>query len=107
MCGACGPLFSHFFVIDPGVQFFYDLVHSYQVAIGSKFLFEDSIKATNDSDNSPTVLKPIKTVQPFSSTPKLESCMSDWVNMRRSPLTLAGNAFFQAAPESKPYAWPR
>ena len=57
--------------------------------------------------NSPMSLKSIKTVLPFSSTPKLESSMSDWVNMSRSPLRLRRDTFCWARTESKPYARPR
>ena len=71
--------------------------------IGPNFLFR--VKTTKVSGNTPIWLKFIKTVLPCSSTPKLESSMLDWVNMRRSPQTLTGGTIFLAVTESKRYAW--
>lgn len=76
-----------------------------EAMIESNFSSEDNVRATKDSGNTPSVPKSIKTVLPFSSTPKLESSMSDWANIRHSPSILTRGVCFLPACESKPYAW--
>ena len=77
------------------------------MAIGARRFSEDMVSATKVSGNSPISAKSIRTVFPCSSTPKLLGCMSDWVNMRRSPLISTGDTCFWAWVESTVYAWPR
>ncbi|KIK13294.1 hypothetical protein PISMIDRAFT_646187 [Pisolithus microcarpus 441] len=60
-----------------------------------------------DSGNSPISPKSIRTIFPCSSTPKLLRCMSNCVNIKRSPHTLTGDHRHRACRKSIVYAWPR
>ena len=75
--------------------------------IGARRFSEDMVYATKVSGNSPISAKSIKTVFPYWSSPKLLGCMSDWVNMRLSPLISMGDTCFWAWVSSKVHDWNR
>lgn len=76
-------------------------------ATGARRFSEAMVCATKVSGNSAISAKSMRTVFPCWSTPKLLGCMSDWVNMRRSPRISTGDSCFWAWVESSVYAWPR
>jgi hypothetical protein len=76
------------------------------LAIGARRSSEDMVCATKVSGNNSTAAKSSMTVFPFWSTPKLLGCMSDWVNMRRSPLIPTGDNCCWAPVGSSVNAWP-
>jgi hypothetical protein len=71
------------------------------VGPGAARFSEYMVYTTKVSGNSPISAKSIKTVFSCWSTPKLLGCMSDWVNMRQSPLISMGDSCFWACREKR------